>query len=567
MRCGTNQSSDWQIVGRPPDWKTPRREPGVRQPRLVAPTLRTGETPDAIPSDGLPDDLARQTASRLRIAAAVWGLLWLLLGLVNNRLVAPWLQLQPTAVIGWTRVADALAILCVALAAGVFYYAPRAARSAAALVNVGIAFELVLAFAIGVINQWEPKVLVGRLSWISVLVVMHPVIVPAPPLKTLIASLLAASMDPVGLLIAKARGLTLPDLELLVWAYLPNYVCAGLALVPAAVIRRLGRQITHARRMGSYQLGELIDRGGMGEVWRARHRLLARPAAIKLIRPELLRGLDSEAEAATVGRFLREAEAAASLRSPHTIQLYDFGVTQEHQVYLVMELLDGLDLEGLVRHFGPQPPGRVVHILCQACHSLAEAHERGLVHRDIKPANIQLCRLGLEYDFVKVMDFGLVKQATASAGTQTLQTAPDAVTGTPAYMAPEMASGDPLDGRVDLYSLGCVGYYLLTGSVVFPADTALQMILMHIRADPVPPSVRLGATIPERLERTILACLAKDPAERPASAPALAQALSACGCAGWSQADARVWWESNLASATASPTASGPSSTTVGLAL
>jgi hypothetical protein len=280
----------------------------VRHQRLVAPVLRSGESPLATPSGGLPDDVAHQIAGRLRIAAAVWGALWLLLGLVNNRLLAPWLELAPTAVIGgrrWPMPRDPVRHL----AAAVYVYAPRAARNAATLVNVGIGFELVLAFALGVINQWEPKVLVGRLSWICVLIVMHPVIVPAPPLKTLMASLAAASMDPVGLLIAKARGLTLPAPELLAWAYLPNYVCAVLAVVPATVFHRLGRQVTRARRMGSYQLGELIDRGGMGEVWHARHRLLARPAAIKLIRPELLRGL-APRRRRRPSSLLREAEAA-----------------------------------------------------------------------------------------------------------------------------------------------------------------------------------------------------------------------------------------------------------------
>jgi eukaryotic-like serine/threonine-protein kinase len=247
-------------------------------------------------------------------------------------------------------------------------------------------------------------------------------------------------------------------------------------------------------------------------------------------------------------RFRREAEAAASLRSPHTIQLYDFGEMEDHRFYLVMEMLYGIDLESLVRRFGPQPPGRVIHILRQVCQSLAEAHSAGLVHRDIKPSNLYLSHLGLEYDFVKVLDFGLVKHETGSASDQTLVTGPAMAAGTPAYMPPELITGEPIDGRLDLYALGCVGYYLLTAQLVFQADTPIRMIGEHLRSDPVPPSVRSGLPIPEELERLILACLAKQPASRPASAEALERSLEEIDAEPWSQEDARAWWRSNLQS-------------------
>ena len=211
------------------------------------------------------------------------------------------------------------------------------------------------------------------------------------------------------------------------------------------------------------------------------------------------------------------------------------------------ELLDGLDLETLVRRFGPQPPARVVHLLGQACHSLAEAHACGLVHRDIKPANLHLCRLGLEYDFVKVLDFGLVKRDAGSGSAETLMTAPDATTGTPAYMPPEMASGESIDRRVDVYALGCVGYWLLTGKLVFEADTAFRMILQHMQAAPVPPSLRTERPIPPELDRLILSCLAKNPSERPAGGAELAGLLAAVDTGGrWTDEDARRWWEENL---------------------
>lgn len=465
---------------------------------------------------------------------------------MNKHLIAPSLALPADRDIPWPPAADALALLCVTLSAMVFVLAPRLSNHPDRLVNVALGFEIVLAFAIGVIDQWEPRVVEGRLSWICVLVIMQPAIVPSPPAKTLAASLIAASMDPLGLLFAHLRGVGLPPLTVLAWACLPNYLCALLAIVPSAVIHRLNRQVSKARELGSYRLGELIDRGAMGEVWRARHRLLARPAAIKLIRPELLSGFDPAREAATVRRFLREADTAASLQCPHSVQLYDFGVTREREMYLVMELLDGLTLEHLVRRFGAQPAARVAHILEQACSSLAEAHRRGLLHRDIKPANIHLCRLGLEFDFVKVVDFGLAKHIVADGPEQTMVTSPEAVTGTPAYMAPETVAGEAQDGRADLYSLGCVGYYLLTGSLVFAGQTPLQMILMHAQTQPEPPSARLGGTLPAELERLVMACLAKNPSQRPDSAEQLANELRQCGTEAWSQADARDWWRQYL---------------------
>jgi serine/threonine-protein kinase len=299
-------------------------------------------------------------------------------------------------------------------------------------------------------------------------------------------------MDPVGLLIARARGLELPPMALLVWTYLPNYICAVLAVLPSKIIAHLARKVSRARQLGSYRLVELIGRGGMGEVWKAEHRLFARPAAIKLIAGHgLLEGSGQVAEA----RFRREAEAAAGLRSPHTIQLYDFGITRDRRLYYVMELLEGSDLESLVTRYGPQPPARVASILRQACRSLAEAHDRGLVHRDIKPANLHLGRLGLEYDFVKVLDFGLVKRDSRVREDVRL-TAPESLSGTPAYMAPEMVAGDPVDARADLYALGCVGYFLLTGAMVFEGDNPLQLVLKHLQTEPVPPSRRLGGPVP-----------------------------------------------------------------------
>jgi serine/threonine protein kinase len=266
---------------------------------------------------------------------------------------------------------------------------------------------------------------------------------------------------------------------------------------------------------------------------------------VKLIRSEIIGSSTPSAARVIVERFRREAEAAASLRSPHTISLYDFGVAQDGTFFLVMEMLDGLDLETLVERFGPLPPDRAVYLLRQACESLAEAHARGLVHRDIKPSNIFTCRLGLAVDFVKVLDFGLVKAMGDGGRESTLLTAPDSTTGTPAYIAPETVRGDRVpDHRVDIYTLGCVGYWLLTGRLVFQAANAIQLMYQHANAVPVPPSQRSELEIPPALDRVILACLAKLPEDRPQTASELSRLLAgAVQPDGWTEERAHRWWD------------------------
>ena len=514
----------------------------MSDPRFVDPRPTSAPTGVGHTSVPLPHDLALEAVGRLRLICLVIITLWMV-GLVVNHLVAPFLGLSPLQMIPWPPIADLLAIACLGLSLVVYWVAPRVADTWNRLFTIAIAYEVAVAFAVGVINQWQPVALAGRLSWLCVLILIFPSIVPGPPRTVLIGSLLAATMDPVGLLIARARGLELPPLGLLIWTYLPNYICAGLAVLPSKIIAHLSRKVSHARQLGSYRLVERIGRGGMGEVWKAEHRLFARPAAIKLIAGY---GMAEGSGRIAEERFRREAEAAAGLRSPHTIQLYDFGITLDRRLYYVMELLEGSDLESLVARYGPQPPARVAFILRQACGSLAEAHAGGLVHRDIKPANLHIGRIGLEYDFVKVLDFGLVKGDGRWVREDVRLTAPESLSGTPAYMAPEMAAGEAVDSRADLYALGCVGYFLLTGSLVFEGENALQLVLKHVQTEPVPPSVRLGRPVPEALERVILACLAKAPDARPADATILAAALTGAGADGWTQSDAKVWWESTF---------------------
>lgn len=291
--------------------------------------------------------------------------------------------------------------------------------------------------------------------------------------------------------------------------------------------------------LGSYRLVRQVGSGGMGEVWLARHSLLARPAAVKLIRS--IAG-DGQAETALRARFRREAEVTARLHSPHTVQLYDFGVSETGTFYYVMEFLRGLDLAHMIRRFGPLPAERTTHLLRQACSSLAEAHGRGLVHRDIKPANLFVTALGSEYDVLKVLDFGVVK-GTRGETTPDL-TLTGQAQGTPAFMAPELALAEPgLDGRADLYSLGCVAFWMLTGLLVFESENATRMVMDHVQTEPRPPSTCSELEIPEELDAIVLRCLAKRPAGRFASAADLRDALGRVPLRSpWTESRARDWW-------------------------
>jgi serine/threonine protein kinase len=262
-----------------------------------------------------------------------------------------------------------------------------------------------------------------------------------------------------------------------------------------------------------------------------------------VIRPELLRATTTGA-AVHIERFRREAEAAALLRSPHTIQLYDFGVSDDGGFYYVMELLDGLPFDDLVSRTGPVPAERAVHLMMQACDSLGEAHARGLIHRDLKPSNLFTCRVGRQLDYVKVVDFGLVKMV--ASGDPTL-TAPNIAAGTPAFMAPEVALGDhDIDCRIDIYSLGCVCYWLLTGRFVFEAQSAGRIMHLHIQEIPDPPSRRTELDVPPALDELVMACLAKDPADRPADGDALRRRFRDLQLAErWTEDRAQRWWDAN----------------------
>jgi TRAP-type C4-dicarboxylate transport system permease small subunit len=297
-------------------------------------------------------------------------------------------------------------------------------------------------------------------------------------------------------------------------------------------LARLRQEVIEARRLGQYTLGDKIGEGGMGEVYRATHALLRRPAAIKLLR-------EGEMNESGTRRFEREVQLTSELTHPNTIAIFDYGHTPEGVFYYVMEYLEGLDLGTLVERYGPQPPGRVVHIVRQVCGALEEAHAHGLVHRDIKPANIILCERGSLPDVVKVLDFGLVKDLGVQDGT-----VENVVAGTPAYLSPEaIADPDSVGPASDLYAVGAVGYFLLTGEQVFERKSLTAILAAHLQDWPAPPHERLGAPVPEVLEKLIMDCLDKDPTNRPQSARALRQALDAVELPQpWTENEARIWW-------------------------
>ena len=414
--------------------------------------------------------------------------------------------------------------------------------------DVGLVFYVAVALGISVFEHWEPwptYYVPIHISWVCLWIALYPLMVPARRGKLALAALAAALTGPMALFASVAvRGTPLPAVESLTWVVLPPFLAAALAVYPGTSIHRRKVAKERARELGAYQLTRLLSRGGMGEVWKAEHRLLARPAAIKLIRPAKFQKAPPIKRRHTVQRFEREARITASLRSPHTVELYDFGVTDDGSFYNVMELLDGQDLKTLVQEHGPLPPERAAHFLVQACDSLAEAHARNLVHRDIKPANLFACRYGLEVDFLKVLDFGLVGTPVPAEGGDTRLTADGLAAGTPAYIAPELARGDPhYDHRVDIYGLGCVAYWLLTARTVFQAPNPMAMLLEQAQSEPESPSVHAPVPLPEALDGLVMDCLSKDPDRRPRDAAALRSRLDAVPLEQqWTSHRSMQWW-------------------------
>ncbi|MBN1209473.1 MAG: serine/threonine protein kinase [Myxococcaceae bacterium] len=370
----------------------------------------------------------------------------------------------------------------------------------------------------------------------NAVLICRAVIVPTSVRRTFWVTAAAALPD-VGFLALMRypapEGFLLPALEALLW----SAIAVIMASLVTRVVYGLRQQVKDARKLGQYTLQELLGAGAMGDVYLASHAMMRRRTAIKLLR--------ADTDGQGLERFEREVQLTSQLTHPNTIAIYDYGRTAEGLFYYVMEYLEGMDLERLLTGAGPQPPERVIHILRQVCGALEEAHGMGLLHRDIKPANLFLCRRRGMPDMVKVLDFGLVKQLGAAdeggAGRANV------VAGTPHYLAPEAITAPALvDGRGDLYSLGAVGYALLTGSHVFTGQTASEICAHHVNTPPVVPSARVGRELPDDLCGIILRCLEKRPESRFASARELRIALELCADAGrWTEEHAAQWWEQN----------------------
>jgi len=298
---------------------------------------------------------------------------------------------------------------------------------------------------------------------------------------------------------------------------------------------RLRRQAAEARQFGQYRLRRRLGSGGMGEVYLAEHQLLKRPCAVKLIRP------DAATDPRALARFESEVRLTATLSHPNTVEIYDYGRAEDGTYYYVMEYLPGLSLAEMVERYGPLPPARVVYLLRQVSGALREAHAAGLIHRDIKPSNIIAARRGGMDDVAKLLDFGLVRPSAAARAAHL--SAEGQVLGTPLFMSPEQARGNrEVDERSDIYSLGAVAYYLLTGRPPFEGEDGLTVLIAHAR-DPVTPPSQVRPGIPRDLERVVLTCLAKDPAERYPDAASLERALGACACVdNWDQDLSARWW-------------------------
>ena len=489
---------------------------------------------------GSSDDAERAfLQERMALLGAVAGLLTLAFylvvhGLLGTRDGSAWQR-------AFSNPQDA-AIFAVGLIYGVMWLVARGPRRSLGALRIAEALLTVAACASCAVHGWVGEdahlFRFDALLGVNNMLVVRAILLPSSARRTAVVGAVASSLvvapaalqlivPPVGI---EAFGL---NLELALFAGW-SVVAVAVSTVVSSVVFGLRRSIRAARRVGKYELEQRIGAGQLGEVYLARHALLRRPCAVKLLRPERA-GHDA------IERFEQEVQLTCRLAHPSTVAIYDYGWTPDRVFYYVMEHLDGLDLDRLVQEHGPQAPARVIHILQQVCGSLAEAHGAGLVHRDVKAANVILCCRGGVADVAKVVDFGL---ARTQAGPGDAQSDDALVVGTPAYLSPEgFRAPEGVDGRSDLYSVGVLAFLLLTGELLFDGDDLVSMCGQHMMRAPDRPSERLGRVLPADLEELVLRCLAKDPEDRPASAAELGGALAACADAGtWTDGEAAAWW-------------------------
>ena len=394
----------------------------------------------------------------------------------------------------------------------------------------------------------QVQMALGVLIGLALTVVVRAAIVPSRTLRTVVLTvpvgIVAGTIMTLGAIPFEGaepiRSHTPPEFAVMtavnfvVWWTMTTVVCVAIT----RVIYGLRREVRRARQLGQYTLEEKLGEGGMGTVYRARHAMMRRPTAVKLLPPD-------KAGEANLARFEREVQLTAQLTHPNTITIFDYGRTPDGVFYYAMELLDGATLDDVVRLDGAQPPGRVLKVLAEVASALEEAHGVDFIHRDIKPANIILCRQGGKPDVAKLVDFGLVKDLAGADDVELTSTS--AITGTPLYLSPEaLTAPEKVDARSDLYALGAVGYFLLTGKHVFGGQTLVEVCGHHLHTKPEPPSQRLGQPVAEDLEAVLLSCLAKEASDRPPSASELLERVHSCASWGeWSEGKARVWWREN----------------------
>jgi eukaryotic-like serine/threonine-protein kinase len=431
----------------------------------------------------------------------------------------------------------------IALSFGVYWAVRRPNCSRAALVAGDALLPCLVNLGGALVAPYAPAgfALTFVPMLINVLALMfRAAFVPSPPWRTLWVGVLASLPTIWAQYSLALREPHLPEpLSASLIAIATTFWCIALSIATSLVSKEvygLHTQVAEAQRLGQYTIERLIGEGGMGSVFVARHARLRRPTALKLLLPDRT-GPES------LARFEREVQLTSQLTHPNTVAIYDYGRSANGVFYYAMEYIDGVSLSELVEKHGPQPAGRVVHILLQAADALNEAHSVGLVHRDVKPANILLCERAGSSDVVKLLDFGLVKDVRPSADPALTQT--NTINGTPLYLAPETII-DPasVDHRVDIYALGAVGYCLLTGAPPFSGRSTVEVCGHHLHTAPVPPSQRLGKPLPPVLEGLLLECLAKKPEDRPLSARELHRRLRECAAeAPWSEEEARQRWQ------------------------
>ncbi len=442
-----------------------------------------------------------------------------------------------------------------ALEAAVWFLAARRVSSPRflRLLDAGGLMMFTILCALGAMLEEGSTFLIPPIVGTGNILVARAVIVPSDAFRTFWIGVLASVPTAAAnyLVLSRAPAGTAPNPPLLDAAMVYLWCLVGVvsSTVASRVIFGLRREVKEARRFGQYTLEEKIGAGGMGEVYRARHALLRRPTAIKLLRCD-------QAGEQSIARFEREVQLTSRLTHPNTIAIYDYGRTPDGTFYYAMEYLPGITLEDLVKDHGPQPAGRLIHILKQVCASLSEAHDIGLIHRDIKGANVILCERGGMHDVVKVVDFGLVKdlQRLSNNSLSGINT----IAGTPLYLSPEiLRQAGTVDGRSDLYSLGVLTFYLLTGKQLFQGESFVEIASHHLQTPPPLPSSCVPFEVPRDLEAIVLRCLEKDPARRPADARTLLRELSLCRNAGdWGPEEARAWWREHQARK-GSPSAGG----------